>query len=211
MAKLELDAGHEWLGSDGKVLGRLVSRPVNGGIELTLGMPEGEPVVAIVEKMDIAAANNFCELVRGVYVERKESKRAASAERHADIERDRQSEPPADAEVVSLPKESVQIDFMDQEAVANRCRALANRLSELGTEIVTTDKELDTLYKILGVLQDASQTDGPEPRRVLPAEEAGDRQGVDNPACSPEVPTVGAEATSEISEGVEDEDSNSGE
>ena len=85
MNKLETDQGHEWLSSDGRILEKLVATPVSGGMQLSLQMPYGEPCVAIVEKMNIGAANNFCSLVRETYIERKASKKAASAERHAEI------------------------------------------------------------------------------------------------------------------------------
>ena len=158
-------------------------------------MPFGEPVVAILEKMNVDSANAFCELVRGTYSARRTSEEAASAEREDDLAQQWADEHERGESVVSLPETSVQIDFMDPEAVAARCIILAG-------DIAALQQELDVLYVISGVLNDASKVSVETPDRVPPTVEEGDPQSVDQETRPQEVPSVRPVEAGEDGEGV---------
>ncbi len=185
MSRLETDAGDEWLASDGAILGKLVNRPVNGGMELSLAMPQGEPVVAIVEKMNIGAANAFCDLVRGTYNERKAEQKATSHQHHTELETQRDAE--NRTEDVPALEEGLQLDFMCPKAVATHCLGLAARLAEVQEEAGHIEGQLSTLYRILEVLNDASEDAAEEPSSVPSAEDSGDPQRVGKETRTPEL------------------------
>ena len=173
----------------------MVKVPVAKGMECTIAMPFGEPVVAILEKMNVDSANAFCELVRGTYSERRASKEAASAERHAELAQQAQDEQEAVETVVSLPETSVQIDFMDPEAVSARCIVLAG-------DIALLQQELDVLYVITGVLNDAPKVSVETPDSVPSTDEEGDPQSVDQAARPQDVPSDGSSEAVADGEGV---------
>ena len=198
MSRLETDAGDEWLASDGAILGKLVNRPVNGGMELSLAMPQGEPVVAIVEKMNIGAANAFCDLVRGTYNERKAEQKATSHQHHTELETQRDAE--NRTEDVPALEEGLQLDFMCPKAVATHCLGLAARLAEVQEEAGHIEGQLSTLYRILEVLNDASTYATEEPSRVPSAESGGNTQPVGDKPRPQELRESGQGKTSEASE-----------
>ena len=192
---LETHQGDEWINNDAVILQRMVRVPVATGTECTIEMPFGEPIVAILEKMNVGSANAFCELVRGTYSERRTSKEAASAERHAELAQQREDEQATVETVVSLPETSIQIDFMDPEAVSARCIVLAG-------DIALLQQELDVLYVITGVLNDAPKVSVETPDSVPPTDEEGDPQSVDQEARPQEVTSDGSGEAGEDGEGV---------
>jgi hypothetical protein len=186
--KINTKPGEEWLSSDAKILERIVTTPTTDGkMHVSLGMPSGEPVEAILEKMNVGAANSFCQYVREEYNARQESQRVASAKRHAELAEERATEQEAVEESLSVSEASVQVDFMDPEAVAAECVRLAGRLAELRDEAKDIDRTLTTLYKILGVLnENAPEVPDEAVHSVSPAEDSGDTQPVDQETCPQE-------------------------
>ena len=67
-----------WLLSDGQIIGRARRTTVNGGVRMSLEMPEGEPFVAELAKVNAASIAQFCDLSRGEWHAWKSSKEAAA-------------------------------------------------------------------------------------------------------------------------------------
>jgi len=203
MSQLATKAGDEWLASDGRILASLISKPVDGGMELSLAMPTGEPVVAIVEKMNIAAANGFCALVRETYNERQASKEAASHDRHEQLIRE--ADAPTKEESTPVLQEVVGLDYMDIEAVAARVAKLSDDARRARSDASRWEAEVLTLMRIVEVLHDASEDAAEELRSVPSDETVGETQRVGEESRTQEVREDGPSETSEASEEINDE------
>jgi hypothetical protein len=76
-------------------------------------MPFGEPVMAVLEKMNVGSGSAFCNYVRSEYRERCESQRAASAKRHAELAEERAAEQEREEESVSVLETDVCIRYWE--------------------------------------------------------------------------------------------------
>jgi hypothetical protein len=211
-ARIEPEQGHEWVMSDGKILSRMT---INGN-DLSVTMPWGKTITAQVQKMNMQAAQSFCEFVRGSYREWQEEKAAASAARHAELASERAAEREADEESNEVFEAGVELNFLDPEAVAARCAALGSRLGDIQAEARAIDKELTKLYKILEVLNDIDEREVPAQTTegLSPAEEVEQDEVVDSGPREQELQSggpaeAGKDAPAPVEEQLDNEDGNS--
>ena len=198
MSRLDTRQGDEWISSDAQILKRLVQRPVPGGMEVSLGMPFGEPCVAVLKKMNINSANNYCALVRETYIERIKEQKAASAQRLNELEAKAEQE--GVTEVLPVPQEVVGLDYMDEEAVAARIVELADRARVCRDEATACEVEGATLLRIAEVLNDAFKNATETSGSVLQPEVERDSEGVAGETRPSDVHSGGEVSAGEASE-----------
>ena len=190
-----------WLLSDGQIIGRARRTTVAGGVRMSLEMPEGEPFIAELAKVNAASIAQFCDLSRGEWHARKASKEAAQVSSSRDGEaRKREAEGgTVEGETdVSSPQTDVQVNPLDPQSVGDRVSHLTAMLSVHTTEVKLIEQELDMWGKILEICH--GQSDDAEELPSVPRTEAkGDGKRVDSKA-SQDVVFTGEEATVEAGE-----------
>ena len=164
-SKPKIEEADLWLQSDGQLWGRTFQAPNKKGIELTLQMPDGEPLVAQIEKLSAASVTQFCDLARGTYHERKAEQAAKKVSNAA------MRKPTLDvAEASAAPlEEGVFSGILTREAILFRVGDLSDKLTAYKEVCRTIIKERDQLQRIAEVL-DASEDNDKEPANVSPEE-----------------------------------------
>jgi len=160
MNDLAYDEDARWLQSDGSIIGKVHRTKDPQGIRLSLDIPLGEPVVAVVEKLNAASMTIFCNMARDAYNERK-AEQIATAERGSRDAEERKGREELDyATPVQAVQTTVVVNPMDPESVSRRLIEIAQRVGDLSEEIRKLDTEGNVLLKILEVLSDAQKDDG---------------------------------------------------
>lgn len=188
------DDGAQWLQSDAQILGRTVQSLDPKGIKLTIQMPEGGPIEAVVAKMDAGSVNQFTAFVRGEYHERK-AEQMAQKKRRA-ILRDTTGEEPRGRlerkKNVPVPEGSMEKPLFSREDVVQRAGELATKRGQLKADLIMVEHELDITNKILAVFEDSE----------LPAPDSdAEGSGVDHN----DQPAVPVRSEAEFKEPVSDE------
>jgi len=193
---LGYDEDARWLQSDGSIIGKIRRTPDPQGIRLSLDMPFGEPVVAIVAKLNASSMTQYCDLVRGTYNERKAEQAAKAQRASREAEERKGQDATGREETVQTVQASVVVDPMDPESISRRLLEIAKRVGALSAEVKALDAEGNVLYKILEVLENA-QTDDEETNGCLqtttpsPNKGEGAESGVDIPSCEAQLYSPG--------------------
>ena len=74
-----MDRESRWLNSDSQILARVKRSSAKEGTLFSLTMPWGEELQAVLEKVDAASAQQFCNLARNTYDARKDEQEAKQA------------------------------------------------------------------------------------------------------------------------------------
>ena len=201
------DDDARWLQSDGNIVGKVHRKPDPQGIRLTLDMPDGEPVVAVVEKLNAASMSQFCEIARGEYHERK-AEQASKEERASRSNEERKGRTSAGLQkVVQGAQTSVVISPLDPSSIRSRLSEISSRVIRLDKETKALNIEGTMLVKILEVLDDAQVDDEETAGRlqtaeVTPQEREDEGGDVDIPSCEAQLLETGEAGTVESDPGL---------
>ena len=196
-----------WLLSDGQIIGRARRTTVAGGVRMSLEMPEGEPFIAELAKVNAASIAQFCDLSRGEWHARKASKEAAqvSSSRDGEARKRESGGGTVGGETnVSSPQTDVQVNPLDPQSIGDRLVELSIKLRLHQTEVKKCNTERQLWLGILEVL-DGQSDDAEELSSVPRTEEQGDSEGVDSETPQ-DVVLTGEEATLSNDKGEEDLD-----
>ncbi len=199
------DEDARWLLSDGNIIGKVHRKPDPQGIRLMLDMPFGEPVVAVVEKLNAAAMSTFCEIARGAYGERK-AEQAAQAERGSRANEERKQAEREEA--VQDTETSVVVDPLDPESIRARISELLAREQRLVDDLAAVVKERNKWTSIWRVVYDAPNDDEAtngslQTTTPSPNEGEGAVSTVDLPTCEDQLLQSGEGCTVETDSGLE--------
>jgi len=203
--KLAFDEDARWLQSDGSIIGKVHRKPDPQGIRLTLDMPFGEPVVAVLAKLDAGSMTQFCEIARETYNERK-SEQIAQAERASRrVEERRAAE---SEEIVQAHETSVVVNPLDPSSIRSRLVEIGRQVAALSAGLKTLDAEGNVLCKILEVLDDASKDDeetddGLPGATVTSHEREVKSRAVDKPTCEAQLQQTGEGSAGQSDPGLE--------
>lgn len=163
------------LQSDGIILGKTIRENMGNDLLLSIEMPWGEHVHASVKKLDVNAANNWCNIVRGAADERK-----AMQEAKASRQASRPSYGPTTVgeAAVPAPEAPVAVDFMSLSSVADRLRDVVASTVRCTAELKALNIEGEKLAKIMEVLN-AFENDAEELRSISVQEGEVQVTGVD--------------------------------
>lgn len=194
-----MDKDARWLNSDSQILAKIKKSPHKQGTLCSLTMPWGEECQAVVEKLDAASMQEFCELARGMYSARKDEQEAKQA-RAAYDRQIAEDEARASRELLSgedseapeeAPKEVVEVNPLDPASVSARLDQIRSREGELFAEQNRLRVERTKLERVLEVLN-APEDDESEFHRVPAAvEESGESKRVDQPTCEDQLEQAG--------------------
>ncbi len=203
--ELGYDEGARWLLSDGSIIGKVQRTPDPQGIRLTLDMPFGDPVVAILVKLNASSMSEFCELARGTYNERK-AEQAAQSERASRKNEDRKAELDRETALPAV-QTTVEVNPLDPASITSRLVEIAERVTALSAEVKRLDAEGNMLYKIMEVLTDASNDDEETDGRVQtttpsPNEGEGAESTVDQNACAAQLHSNRAAGAGQVNSGL---------
>lgn len=189
-----------WLLSDGQIIGRARRTTVEGGVRMSLEMPEGEPFIAELAKVNAASIAQFCDLSRGEWHARKASKEAAQVSSSRDGEarkREAGRGTVGGEEDVQGVKESVSIDLCDREALSSALQNAHNARLKLSEQMNELEKKCQLYRAVLEVLDGQGYAEQ-ELSSVSRTEAKGDSEGVDSETPQ-DVVFTGEEATSTLS------------
>ena len=184
--------------SDAQVLGRTHRAGHKKGTELTLQMPKGEPLVAIVTKLDASSATEWCALARGEYSARKEEQKTKKVQ--SDVYAPTEAEPRTNAGRVPTLKETMDALPLNREALLGRVNQIRDWFALTEAEGIVLVKELRQIERILEVL-DAPEDDGETVQSVHDVPGEGNAEGVGEEARPSQIYERGTDYPIEPSEG----------